>query len=58
MKMSRLCTGMGDRELNLPVDPTSRTKSLGCSVCMSVNPHNADGRVRVRAKVVSSVDTR
>ena len=58
MKMSRLLIGIDDRDLNLLADPTSRTKSLGCSVCMRVKPHSVDCRVRVRANVVSSVDTR
>ena len=58
LKMSRLFTGTGDQDLNLPAVSTSRMKSLGCSVCTRMKLHSVDWRVRVRVNVVSSVDTR
>ena len=56
--MPRLFTGIGDLVLNLPELPICSMKSFGCSVCVIVNSHRDDCRVRVSAIVASSVDTR
>ena len=56
--MSRLFTGIDDQDMNLPADPTLRTKCLGYSVCTREKPHCVGWRVRVSANVVSSVNTR